>query len=279
MRRPGRSPTAPTPLAPFLPWKGEAGEVPPVGLWPAGAGGKGSWAGRAKESLAFPGLACCLRAGGGCRAPPPPPCAACHAPCQLPCTPPASAEAGGAVRSRQLGAEVQRVHSLLPSAWPGVAKTGSFAGSKLAQLGSKRCWVCTRRGMNHHWGPPFLGDLWLHPRGWMVGAQDVQGTVAVPKPQVEPCHSHCWVPPAPPRRHFQHRGGCRARSSPHPHALLRAPRPCKEGNEDALLEDARAQPIPRELRGFAPSPAFPPAVAGMQRPREQCRHLAAGSPP
>lgn len=196
---PGRSPTAPTPLAPSLPWKGEAGEVPPVGLWPAGAGGKGSWAGRAKESLAFPGLACCLRAGGGCRAPPPSLCASCHAPCRLPCTPPASAEAGGAVRSRQLGAEAQRVHSLLPSAWlpgtsagawPGVAKTGSFAGSKLAQLGSKRCWVCAGRGLRHRWGPPFLGDLWLHPRGWMAGAQDMQGMVAVPKTQVEPRHSH-----------------------------------------------------------------------------------------
>lgn len=140
MRCPGRSPTAPTLLAPSLPWKGEAGEVPPVGLWPAGAGGKGSWAGKAKESLAFPGLACCLQAGGGCRAPPPSPCAACRAPCQLPRTLPAaaaaSAEAGGAVRSQQLGAEAGRVHSFHPSAWlgmcagacPGMARTGALLG-------------------------------------------------------------------------------------------------------------------------------------------------------
>lgn len=33
-------------------------------------------------------------------------------------------------------------------------------------------------------------------------------------------------------------------------------------------------PIPREQQGFMLAPAFPPAVAGMWWPQEQCRHLA-----
>lgn len=36
----------------------------------------------------------------------------------------------------------------------------------------------------------------------------------------------------------------------------------------------RLCPIPREHQSFPLAPAFPPAVAGMRWPREQCRHLA-----
>lgn len=49
---------------------------PPGWAAASGAGGKGSWARRLKESLAFPGLAGCPQAGGGCRAAPLSPCRA-----------------------------------------------------------------------------------------------------------------------------------------------------------------------------------------------------------
>lgn len=51
---------------------------PPGWAAASGAGGKGSWARRPKESLAFPGLAGCPQAGGGCRAAP-------LSPCRVPC--------------------------------------------------------------------------------------------------------------------------------------------------------------------------------------------------
>lgn len=61
---PGDAQLRPDPSPPAPAWKEEAREDPPVGLWPGSAGGKGSWAGRPKESLAFPGLAGCPQAGG-----------------------------------------------------------------------------------------------------------------------------------------------------------------------------------------------------------------------
>lgn len=74
----------PRPAASWLPWKGEAGEVPPGWAVASGAGGKGSWARRPKESLAFPGLAGCPRAGGGCWAAPLSPCCVLCQRCAVP---------------------------------------------------------------------------------------------------------------------------------------------------------------------------------------------------
>lgn len=164
----------------------------------SGAGGKGSWARRPKESLAFPGLAGCPRAGGGCRAAPLSPCCV---PCQL---------LTCCRRAERVGAQPLAPECLGVCVGPVSTVT---TGCQRAQRGHADA---TNR--------------------------------AAPTAQTSPLRAPVV---------FNPQTLCRAQS-----CVLPA------SKEPHRLEDTQARPrsVPGDPRGFAPSPAFPPAVAGMRRP-------------